>query len=561
MKMRLPIILAVSLTVLFFVGLFGLLTGFFTTLNADERYFYRPRIDLFQVPSIDTSEPTTSSSLVSSSSSSSSSSTSMPNFCPEPCELEGPTDKDYLLLRTLVTGRLDDIDTLPMYLRNAIILDRQDRGLRDYDYGELLKYIYYEDFRNLILLLSEQSQARHAVWNRFYFIEELTGVHYVDNGYPHRDLDGNLVYLEDLPDWMQYADVEAIDVNLKFLIHALSRGFMNKDPRIRILCVRIVKEMGPLPMVYDALKQYGGLHHGAIETVGTGEYGWYSQDELVLTRRYCYCDLDGIHKPAVPFMQFAELEMKVLRFLMVKHIEVDRDLQAENFKNLNPQEFFTLFQPAAILGYYGIDRAREYTANQEIYPIQPEEYTIPGGANLIPYNRFMQNLSSYKYLAQQVLYGEDLRLEPWFLGDSVLTADDVDYLIELMGGALENRHYSVRVAAADFLRDMYDSDLTDRYQREAIKRKAMYSRILREKLNDKFADERYDLDYQFIDHTFLDSIRDEIQGSRYEWQDYLESEIPTARPPHTRVRRRRGPDGELLPQYREENTEESESNE
>jgi len=426
--------------------------------------------------------------------------------------------EDYEMLRVITYGSPTQVIFLPNYLRVALIEDQIDRDLPDIDFYQMLRYIKYEDFCNLVLFIYEESLRSHAVWGRHYFIEELTGVQYDDQGFPLREEDGDLIYLESLPRWM--ADAHIVDhIQIPALINHLSMGFLNKDPRIRILCVRILREMGPLPILYDRVRIAGGLTMEGLETVGNAEFGWYSTDPMVLTRRHCYCDLDGVHKEAVPFVQFAQYEMDILRFQLVKGIEYDQTITPDDFRQFSPEEYFTLIDPATVLGYYGVDRVTDYLYNAErdvnfgFYPIQPREYTVPQGQEFIPKHRWERKMSSFKYIARKILYNPQLKLRPQFLFDAVLPTEELTRIIHLLFGALDNRNYSVRLSAANLLYEFYQSALTTEDQKARILGETLYSRVLREIMKEEYIQEKEKHTQNFLDNRIFDNVRGDILDS------------------------------------------------
>ena len=505
---------------------------------SEDKFYYMPSQDLYErVKTTSSSSTTTTEEEI-----------IIENLCPTPCELIPVEDKDFAILIAMTTGDKEVLDRLPVYLRNALFRNTASSNPDEkIDINQLLKYINYSDLTNVILYLYENCLAKNSFFQRHHFIEELLNVKYLPSGIPARDKNGGLTLYFEPSLWMKEVHIDK--VNILRTIDNLLLGLENKDPRVRLQCLKILYEMGPMPHIRDRIRYAGGLVEGGLETVGNAEYGYFSTQKLLLTRRYCYCDIDGLHKAAVPFLEFAQYDREIKRLLLTYDIEISGRLQEDDFRVMDIGTFLTLTDQITLLGYYGVDRVTVYQLAQKVYPRESIELSNPNGSELIPINRYLQMKSSYKYLVKRVLINEGPALSLSFMKKDEFKSKHISKLIRYFIAAMENANYSVRLNSAHFLYDLFKSHMTTDVQKEIILNYTLKSRILREVMKSEYVVQKYEEKLQkYLGHEDFDQLKDDIiKSNKYlsdeELLEYYRKFRPKKEVDRPKIKRTRNDDG------------------
>lgn len=499
--------------------------------------------------------------------------------CPAKCELRPPGPRDYALLFTLGTGLDEKLDDLPDYIRRALYRDSVASGQR-INIADLLRYIEYPDWRNLVLLLFQNAVNRRDIardelslepdltdYRRFFFIEELTGYQFANYGIPEREPNGDLRLLSAQPNWMARVGIEFVD--LPTIYTMLTPGLVNRDPRIRLGVLAILIEMGPTPRLLNTIFHAGGLTRAGLETVGNARYGFFSLNGVVedgqsqrqcagetdrcnvLTRRYCFCDLDGINRDAVPFVSFVQFGREIARLKLAYDIEVTGRADEEYFRVIPHDVFRLLDEPASFQGYYGVDRTtrfrffgpQRYHSQRELdpnylgyrfreieYPAEPVEFRDQVGEEMIPFTRYLEGQSSFRFLVRRVMWPPaNVALTSSYLAAMDLDADTLDDLLFLMAAALDNRSYSVRLQAAENIFRLYATGQLDRIQERQIFQWMLDNSTLREIMLEALRDFRVEDNVRlFLGYEDFDSLRRDLAESDREarlWRRAQENQI------------------------------------
>ncbi len=491
------------------------------------------------------------------------------------CNMRAPSERDYILMDAIATHNPVLMADIPSYIAVAIEGARERAALEaipedqmfelELQYGSrysipdsviesivpesvrqryaskigienVLEYINYDDMKNIVLIINRDARRYHGEpylgFDRYLWLEEFTGVQYDQrNEIPIRDEAGDLVYRR-ITTWQAKRGLGP-ELDIDKIVQSFKRGLYNKDPRVRLECLSILREMGPNPIFQDDIQHAGQL----LETIGDWNRGFRFTIQTprqkeendyraleVATRRYVYCDIDAAPHWAVPYYQFAMFNKEINRMKVLYQMEIDKSLQPSDFRIIDANMFITVTDSINIRGSYGIDRATYYglaphrhpetdaeIAGEErwngIYP----EYRYADTAKNIPKNLYVRNQSAFNYLVRKILPPWEEPIPATVYQETEMDEAATRRLILSLFASLEHRNYYVRIRAANFLYQMYRSSAISRENQRLIMSATLTNRTLRETMKAEFIPrKRIQRLHMYISANDYDGLRDDM---------------------------------------------------
>ncbi len=354
---------------------------------------------------------------------------------------------------------------LDEYLDDDEIQLRTDRTEKDEKAN--IKYLVDNQTVNFDEDLSEERI------NEILFIIQLTGINYNEEGFPIRNNKGTYTSIVQT-EWMKNEEIYTI--NVKYLIESLLKGLFNKDPVVRLECIKILQAMGPHPfMLEDVLKASGRevnlelsteqlSQESSGETVGNIDRAFYLKKSRILQNKYKYIDLDGNEKIAVPFLQIRQFLAELVRVNIIYTIEIQ-----EGLSKLDIISQSTMKGLSENLSYY----------SDEIDEDERSEITT--NSNQIPLNIYLDGNSAFKiYGATSLLSFNNVQYDD--IEDISLTNEEKIKITKSFINGLKNRNYTIRIKIADFLEQFYHSEYSNDNIKSLILIACIDSKDMREAL-------------------------------------------------------------------------------
>ncbi len=308
------------------------------------------------------------------------------------------------------------------------------------------------------------------------FLIQLTGVNYNKEGFPIRNNKGTYTSLVQT-EWMKKNDIYKINVD--YLTESLLKGLFNKDPVVRLECIRILQVMGPHPMMLEDVLKASGREvnlelskeqldkESSGETVGNIDRAFYLKRSRVLNNKYKYLDLDNEEKIAVPFMEIREFLSEITRVDIVYIVE-----RKEDTARMDKISQYTMNSLTEDITDY-LDTE---TQEEDDPTVRREEED-----KKIPLDIYLEGNSAFKiYGATSLISFNEVNYNE--IEDIALTDEEKYQITKSFIKGLSNRNYAIRIQIADFLKRLYHSEVSDNEIKHMILIACIDSKEMREAL-------------------------------------------------------------------------------